>query len=209
MMKQLSCALIIFAFASNAWADCNAEIQALFNGGAWDPFVRENREETVVTQKPDGSEQSSYVVLWDGPLKSINCTPNGCIMAIGFSSWLGSSNDGPWTPSNDTGTGDPEEFVRGTSDRLAKSISEPECLGEVELDGRTAQQYRFFSKPEPNEFGAWWGGQYTVWVDQPANQLLRIELAEGIASWAPEPTDNIQVTTIIYDKSISIEQPNL
>ncbi len=193
--------------ATPAAADCAADIDNLFNGGAWDPFTRENRRETTVVRNPDGKETPSSDVLWDGPFNSINCTPHGCFMAIGNASWKGSSFDGPWTRSSDTGTVDPEKFVRGTMDRLAASISEPECLGTTELDGQKALLFRFLSKPEPNEYGSWWGGRYSVWVSPDANRLLRLELAEGIASWAPKPSKDVQVTTIVYDDAIRVEAP--
>ncbi len=190
-----------------AAADCGTEIGKLFKGGAWDPFVRENRRETTVVREPGGKETPSSDVLWDGPLKSINCTPNGCFMAIGNAFWKGSSFDGPWTRSNDTRTGDPEAFVRATRDRLAASVAEPECLGATELDGKSALLYRFSSKPEPNEHGSWWGGRYSFWLGPDAKRLMRIEIADGIASWAPKPSDNVQVTTILYDDTIRIEEP--
>lgn len=128
-------------------------------------------------------------------------------MGIGSASWQGPSFDGPWTRSNDTGISDPEEFVRATNERLAGSVLEEECLGETQLDGKSAQLYRFLSKPEPNEYGSWWGGRYSVWVDAQASRILRIELAEGIASWAPTPSEDVQVTTIVYDEAIRIEEP--
>jgi hypothetical protein len=193
--------------ATPAVADCAGEIQALFQGGAWDPFARENRRETTVIKHPDGREEPYADVLWDGPVRSVNCTPNGCFMAIGNASWQGPSFDGPWTRSNDTGTGDPEDFVRATNNRLAASVLEEECLGVTELDGRSAHLFRFLSKPEPNEYGAWWGGRYSVWVDMTANRILRIELADGIASWAPAPSSDVQVTTVIYDEAIRVEAP--
>lgn len=193
--------------ATPAAADCAAEIGKLFDGGAWDPFTRENRRETTVLRAPDGKQTPSSDVLWDGPFKSINCTPHGCFMAIGNASWKGSSFEGPWTRSGDTGTVDPETFVRGTRDRLAASVTEAECLGMADLDGQGTLLYRFFSQPEPNEYGSWWGGRYSVWVDPENDRLLRIELAEGIASWAPKPSKDVQVTTIVYDDTISIEEP--
>ncbi len=199
--------LTLLAAVTPAAADCAAEIDKLFHGGAWDPFTRENRRETTVLRNPDGTENPSSDVLWDGPIRSINCTPHGCIMAIGNASWMGAKSDGPWKRSNDTGTGDPAEFVRATNARLAASVSEPECLGATDLDGQSTFLYRFFSKPEPNEHGSWWGGRYSVWVDPDANRLLRIELAEGIASWAPAPSDSVQVTTIAYDDKIHIQEP--
>ena len=200
--------LILSAGVAPAAADCAAEIRSLFEGGAWDPFARENRRETTVVQRSDGTVQPSSDVLWDGPIKSINCTPNGCFMAIGFAAWSGSSFEGPWTRSTDIGTGDPEAFVRGTNTRLAESVREPECLGETDLDGQRMVHYRFLSKPEPNEHGSWWGGRYTIWVDPALNRLMRIELSEGIASWAPEPSKDVQVTTIVYDDAISINTPD-
>lgn len=193
--------------ATPAVADCASEIQSLFQDGAWDPFARENRRETTVVRRADGVEEPYTDVLWDGPVRSINCTANGCFMAIGSASWQGPSFDGPWTPGNDTGVSDPEEFARATNQRLAASVQEEECLGETQLDGRNAHHYRFMSKPEPNEYGSWWGGRYSVWVDSTANQILRIELAEGIASWAPAPSNDVQITTIVYDESIRIEEP--
>ena len=202
----LSCAAFVAA-TNHAKADCDSEIQALFKGGAWDPFVRENRRETTVLRDPGGKETPYADVLWDGPLRSINCTPNGCYMAVGSSTWQGPSFEGPWTGPGNTGVADPEEFVRGTNARLAASVSEAECPGPTELEGQTTNLYRFFSKPEPNEYGSWWGGHYSVWVDTKANRLLRIELAQGIASWAPKPSKDLQITTIVYDSDIHIEAP--
>lgn len=206
-LLTLSVVCLAATVTTPAVADCAGEINTLFNGGAWDPFVRENRRETTIVRHPDGKETPSSDVLWDGPVKSINCTPHGCFMAIGYASWKGASFEGPWVRSNDTGTGDPEKFVRGTMDRLAASVSEPECLGPTDLKGRSTLHYRFFSKPEPNEHGSWWGGRYSVWIGTENNRLLRIELADGIASWAPKPSKDVKVTTIVYDDEIRIEKP--
>lgn len=208
MRNLMLAAVVCFTqIATPAAADCAAEIAKLFDGGAWDPFARENRRETSVIRHPDGKETRTSEVLWDGPYKSINCTSHGCVMAIGNASWLGSSVDGPWTRSTDTGTVEPEKFVRATRDRLAASVAEPECLGPTELDGDQAVLYRFFSKPEPNEHGSWWGGRYSVWVTQDSKRLLRIEIADGIASWAPNPSKDVQVTKVVYDSAISINEP--
>lgn len=190
-----------------AAADCLEEIKSMFNGGAWDPFVMENRRATTVLVHPDGSKAPYSDVLWDGPFRSINCTPNGCFMAIGNSSWTGSSFEGPWKKSGNVGTVDPETFVRGTRDRLAASVTEPECSGNVDLGGKTAILYHFYSKPEPNEYGSWWGGRYSIWLDSTGKRMLRMELADGIASWAPKPSKDVQATTILYDESIEIKEP--
>lgn len=195
--------------AASAETACAAEIDALFHGGAWDPFARPNRREVSVARHPDGSETLMGEVLWDGPLKSINCTLNGCFMAIGAETWTGASAEGPWAAAGNTGIADPEAFVRATNAQLAASVSEPECLSDAGGEGSGAEMlvYRFMSKPDPNEFGSWWGGRYQVEVDAESGRLLRIELSEGIASWAPEPSADVQVTTISYDDTISITRP--
>ena len=190
-----------------ATADCADDIAGLFAGGAWDPFVRANRREVTVAVHPDGSETPVSDVVWDGPLKSINCTPNGCFLGIGDQTWRSDSADGPWTPIGSTGVEDPEGFAHETRDLLAASVSDPECLGLVTLDGEQALAYRFFSKPEPNRFGSWWGGRYTVWLSPDPAGIVRIELAEGIASWAPEPSADVQVTVVTDDPEIAISAP--
>ena len=200
-------AMIWIGVAAPVVADCTAEIRALFDGGAWDPFVRENRRETMVAHHPDGTQSPLSDVMWDGPVKSINCTPHGCFMAIGSASWSGPSFAGPWAGPTDMGIADPEGFARATRDRLAASVAEADCAGAVELDGQAARLYHFFSKTEPNEHGAWWGGRYSVWVDTDARRVLRYEIAEGIASWAPTPSKDVQVVTVVYDDSISVTAP--
>lgn len=204
--------IVILCFAglavtTPAAADCAAEINSLFHGGAWDPFERENRRETTIIRHPNGTETPSSDVLWDGPLRSINCTPNGCFMAIGNAFWQGKTFEGPWTRSNDVKNGDPEEFVRATNARLLASVKQPQCLGKTDLDGKSTLHYTFFSKPEPNEHGSWWGGRYSLWLDPDTNRILRIELAEGISSWAPEPSKDVQITTIVVDETIEIKEP--
>ena len=190
-----------------AAADCAGEIAALFDGGAWDPFTRANRHEVTMSRAPDGSETQVSEVFWDGPVKSINCSVNGCFLGIGAETWRSDTAEGPWTSIGSTGIDDPEGFARETRDLIAASVSEPECLGTVDLDGVEALAYRFYSKPEPNRFGSWRGGRYTVWLTPDAARILRIELADGIASWAPEPAADVQVTVVTEDPSIAIVAP--
>ena len=209
MRRNLTLVLACLAAAitTPAEADCTAEIRSLFQGGPWDPFVVGNRRTTTVDLHPDGSTSPYTDVLWDGPFRSINCDVNGCHMGIKNSSWSGPTFDGPWTSQPDKGIENFEAFVRGTSDRLADSVQEAECLGETDLDGKSATLYRFFSKSEPNEYGSWWGGRYSYWVDVETNRVVRTEIADGIASWAPTPSKDVKVTTVIYDDSIHIEEP--
>lgn len=209
MRPSLAAVLVAATFLSPAAAraDCAAEIAGLYQGGGLDPFLRPNMRETTVARHPDGSETPVSDVLWDGPVKSINCTPNGCFMAIGSKSWSGAGFDGPWTFSGDMGIADAQAFARATADRFAASVSEAECLGTTELDGRAVRVYRFYSKPEPNEYGSWWGGRHTLWIDADTGLQLRREIAESVASWAPQPSPDVQVSTNAYDPAIAIAAP--
>lgn len=189
-------------------ADCGAEIAALFQGGALDPLIRPNRRETTIARHPDGSSSPVTDVVWDGPLNSMNCFTGGCMIVVGAKSWSAPAPEGPWVEGMDPFSGvDPLTFVTATRDRLAASVSNPECLGETDLDGTPAIAYRFVSTPEPNEFGAWWGGTYSYWVDPVSGQALRMELSNAISNWAPEPSQDVQVTTIVYDDALRVEPP--
>ena len=154
-IAPLLATLLALLAPAPARADCAAEIAALFDGGGFDAFTRPNMRKTTVTRAPDRSETPLADVLWDGPTGSITCMANRCFMAIGSKTWPGPGFGGPGTAAGDNGVADPDAFARATQDRLAASIGEPECLGPQSLSRRPALHYRFRSKPEPNEYGAW------------------------------------------------------
>lgn len=204
----LSCLMTLALPLAPAMADCLEEVRALYLGGPLDPFIQPNRREVTVALHPDGTTSPMSDVLWDGALKSRNCYPGGCAMSLGAQSWTAPGPDGPWTAGGDPYAGvDPETFVRGTTERHAASILAAECLGEVDLDGKTALAYRFTSKTEPNDFGAWWGGDYSLWLDPVSRRPMRSEIAGFHGSWAPEPTKDIHVTTVEFDDAIRLDPP--
>lgn len=203
-----ACALGLTFSPLPAVAECAAEVAALFNGGALDPLVRPNRRETTVARQPDGTTTPISDVVWDGPINALNCFTGGCMIIVGAQSWTAPAPEGPWSAGTDPYSGvDPLTFVTATRDRLAASITKPECLGPTDLDGTPTIAYRFFSKLEPNEFGAWWGGTYSYWVDPLAGQAVLIELSEAISSWAPDPSADVQITTISYDDALRVVPP--
>ncbi len=190
-----------------AVADCTTEIAAMFSGGPFDPFERPNRRETTISIAPDGSETPVSDVLWDGPTRSINCYASGCAMAIDGEMWLGDSFDGPWTPAPTQAPSDPEAFVRQIADDLGANITEAHCNGSQTLGDGAALQFVYRTKTNPNEFGSWFGGLFTAWIDPDTGRLVRLEETESVASWAPEPNPAVKVTTVIYDDAISVTRP--
>lgn len=204
----IACCALMALSPSAVAADCLDEIRALYLDGPLDPFKRPNRREVTVSVHPDGSTSPMSDVLWDGPANSRNCYPGGCTLAIGPQSWTAPGPDGPWAAAGDPYSGvDPVIFARQTADRHAASISAGDCLGEVDLDGKPMLAYRYLSKTEPNNFGAWWGGTYSLWLDPATRQPVRMEIAGFYGSWAPEPSKDLQVTTVEIDEAIRLEPP--
>ena len=202
------CAFIALPHTA-AGEECLDEIRALYLGGTMDPFVRPNWRQVTILVHPDGTTSPMSDVVWDGPVNSRNCYPGGCAMSIGSQSWTAPGPDGPWIEGTDPYSGvDPKTFARQTTERHAASISEAACLGEVALDGHPMLAYRFTSRTEPNEFGAWWGGEYSLWLDPTTHHPVRIELAGFHGSWAPEPSKDLQVTTVEIDDTIRLVPPN-
>lgn len=188
-------------------ADCAAEVAGLFQGGALDPFARPNRHEVTVAIHPDGSQTAVADVLWDGVARSANCTPNGCFLSIDAATWQGEGFAGPWVFVSEMAGYDPEPFTRAMNDSFAANVTEAECQGAGELEGRAVVSYRYRTRTDPNEYGSWFGGLYTAWIEVETGQLMRLAQAEGIASWAPEPSGDLLMTDVVYDPAIRIETP--
>lgn len=208
-MRALVLALVLpFALPAAAQADaCRDEIAALFDGGALDPFARPNRREVSVAVHPDGSISPVSDVIWDGVTRSVNCTPAGCAMAIGNRAWSGPGPEGPWTYAGESLSGDIEALTRKVGADMAANLAGAACPGEAIIEGRNLRLYRYRTQTNPNAWGSWWGGLYTAFVDIDSGRLLRLEQAEGVASWAPKPSADVQVTTVTYDETIHIEEP--
>ncbi|MEZ5720668.1 MAG: hypothetical protein R3D59_02605 [Paracoccaceae bacterium] len=161
-----------------AVADCAGEIAALFDGGAWDPFTRANRHEVTMSRAPNGSETQVSEVFWDGPVKSINCSVNGCFLGIGAETWRSDTAEGPGRRSAAPGS---------TTRKGSRARPGPDRrLGErarMSRDGRSRRRrgagLPVLFKPEPNRFGSWWGGRYLVWLTPDAARILRIEARRG------------------------------
>lgn len=194
-------------WAAPAGADCAGEIAAMFSGGALDPFERPNRREVTLAIGEDGSETPVSDVLWDGPIKSVNCQDNACWMNVANKIWSAPGSEGPWTLSPSQLSDDPAGFVRAMTDDMAANLTDTVCAGEAALEGRQATKYIYRTRTNPNEFGSWWGALYTAFFDIETNQLVRLEEIEAVASWAPEPGPGMKVTTVTYDATISIMPP--
>ena len=199
-MRHVILALAL-ALPLPALGDCAADVAALFHGGPLDPFERPNRRETTVIVAPDGSENrvGRRAVGRRDPVDQLH--PGGCAMMIDREAWMGQSFDGPWTPPRRQAPEDPEAFARAIADDMAANATDAVCAPESMLNGRPAAKYTYRTQTSPNEFGSWFGGLYTAWIDVETGRLVRLEETESVASWAPDPAPAVKITTVSYDDS--------
>jgi len=205
-MRRLAlvCAL---ALPLPAAAECAADVAALFQGGALDPFERPNRREVTTLHSADGPVTQVSDVLWDGVTRSINCTETLCAMQVGTQMWIKPQGTETWMSAPSQLPEDPEAFAQAIVDDMLANLADQDCLGPNLLDGRDVTVFRYRTKTNPNEFGAWFGGLFTVFIAADTGQLVRLEELESVSSFAPEPGLDLRVTTVTYDDSIVISAP--
>ena len=187
--------------------DCADSIVALFQGGAMDPFARPSWHEVTTTQHPDGSITPVVEVWWQDPTRVISLSGGTYILSIDSNTWTGSSKDGPWVETASTMPEDIAEFHRKHAETMMRNATEFACPGNQIVDGQEVTSYVFHTKTDPNEYGSWFGGLYTIHVDPSTGLLQQLEIADGIASWAPEKSKDSTVTVLDYDPSIQIDPP--
>ena len=102
---------------------------------------------------------------------------------------------------------DVEAFHREMAESTLRNATEMSCPGNEMLDGREVTKYVYRSVSDPNEYGSWFGALNTVYVDVELDEAVRLEAAESVASWAPEKSEDVMITTIVFDPTIKIEQP--
>jgi len=102
---------------------------------------------------------------------------------------------------------DPADFARIARDDMAANLTDADCPGMIETADGPRLVYRFRTRTNPNEFDSWFGAFHEVTIDPGAGRVVQIVLTEEVASWAPEPSDAMKITTVSYDDSISIAPP--
>lgn len=203
-LSSVSMALTVAPAAADP---CRETIAAMFQGGPMDPFVRPKRHETTIRHNPDGSETMVTDVFWETVLKSVSASGGNYYLTYDLDMWSGPSFDGPWTPTGSKLPADFAEMTRQMSVQQAANLSETSCAGEVSVDGQALVKYVYRTKTDTNVHGSWFGGLYSAYLDPASGQLARLETAETVASWAPDAAAFVDITTVIYDPTISVVRP--
>ena len=211
-MRAATLAVSAIAAALPAHAvTCAEEIAALFDGGTLDPFARPAHRQTRESFAADGTLIATYEAVIESPLEMVSGVKGQgrYLLLVDREGFMGPSMDGPWTAAGMTVTEDMEAAQRAVAPSQAANLTETECLGEVDVDGRPAIAYRFVTRvdPHPARGDSWWGSRDTVHLDPETRQVFRWEQTEQVSSWAEGTSDEVHVTHIEYDETIDLVRP--
>lgn len=209
-LKPVLLVLMLWPVAVTADA-CREEIAAMFDGGPLDPFARPPWRQVKEIYAEDGSLGYIMDSLAVDPVHQVSGIRDSgqFLMMIGRESWRGPSPEGPWTPSGMTLTEDMLAAQKAVAPSMAANLSETECLGTVERDGRTLIAYGFRTKvdPHPARGNSWWGSKDVVYLDPETRLPVIWEQTEHIASWAEGVKNERHVSTLTYPDDIEITPP--
>jgi hypothetical protein len=182
---------------------CTDEIAAMFLKGSLNAFSRPSNRASRETFAPDGTSQDIFDVIVETPLLMASGVRGSgqFYLSNGNDTYSGPSLEGPWTSIGQMQMADLEAAQRSIAESQAKNVTEAECLGTVELDGQKLINYRFRNLvgPDPIRAESWWGSLDSVFIDPETNLVMRWEMTENIASWAPEVNHDRHVTTYSYE----------
>jgi hypothetical protein len=200
-------AAVLAAPAAQADA-CREEIAALFAGGPLDPLALTPRVVTAVTVAPDGSQTPLYEAIFESLTRSMNNISGQFYLVDGTRAWTAAAPDGPWTFNGDTIPPDMTERSIAQAQSMVRNLSETECLGPGNLAGQAVIADRCRTKVDPTPEGAWWGALHTTYVDPVTGLVVRQDLAQQTAHYAPEPATTTEVMTYRHDPSIRLPVPD-
>ncbi|OWU86181.1 hypothetical protein ATO6_04850 [Oceanicola sp. 22II-s10i] len=195
--------------ASAVSADCAQEIDALFDG-PMSSFARPPHTQVMTAFAADGSEEAVVDQWVETPLRYASQTRGQAVVMLidETKMWSGPTLDGPWTPmGTPLPNGRREWQEKQDADRRA-NVTEPECLGAQDLNGTAVTVYRFHTKTNPDEFGAWFGGRQTIFVEEATGHLLRTELRDSTAHYQPTPDGKTVVIDMTYDPDLKLVVPD-
>lgn len=199
-------------FAAPAQADsCRAEIVALFDGGALDPFAQPPHAYDTTVYSPDGSVKYAFYTVFDTPLRSLSGIKGQVMtLAIGNRTWTGPGPEGPWTETPNALPADLEAFHRTIRDQLARNVTAPVCHGVVETAGGRYLAYEFTTQTDPDvaQGGTYFGAREVDYIDPDAGRLMRREQTGQFAHYQPEPGADRWVMVYRYDPAFSLRAPD-
>lgn len=200
-------AVVLFTPLPVVAQSCDETLTALFTTGSFNPFNRPSWKERTVQITEDGTETHVVDATWQDPTRVLSFSNGSYSISVGSQMWTSTSEDGPWTAANAILPEDMAEFHRLHNEALMRNMTDVSCPGTEVIDGREMAKYIYRTQTDPNEYGSWFGGLYTSYVDAETGLLMRVEIRESIASWAPNPAEGVNVTVLEYDPTIKVDPP--
>ena len=194
------------AFAADA---CLDEIKALYDNEL-NGYNRKPYRSAKTVYDANGKETHVFDNIVENPLETISgVRGTDMTLTVGQQAWVGPSAEGPWSsaPANLP----PDRKAGHDAFRQAEidGMSDGECGGEVDLDGRPALKYAFHIKTAPVEEmgGMWLADRNTIWLDPETKDILRWDKTDFQSNWAPEVDKALHVEVYEYDKTIKVDPP--
>ncbi len=213
-MKGIFAIVAAGAIAATGMAQadpCMDTIVGLYDDGPLDSFAQPPYLAVSAQYLADGTLKQVTDMIVETPTRIVSGVRGSgqFLLAIDLETWIGTTPTGPWTFGGRMQHDDAGAAQQAVIDDEQQNVATPECLGQVDLDGKPHMAYRFFTKtlPHPDRGNSWFGGQKTVYVDMATNLITRLEMTAQVASWAAVPSTDKQVTVYTYDPSIKLERP--
>lgn len=213
-LPRLALLVASLALAAPALAEdtaCRDRIDAMFDGGPLDPFVRPPHRFTNTVLSPEGDMRYQYLAIWDSPARSIGGVlgTGTFTLIIDGDSWTGPAPEGPWTAAPNMLPETYEDMQRRQHAESRKNLTEPACLGTVEVDDATYDAVRYVTRTDPDpDSGAWFGARNTVYLDPETQRVLRWEMTDFTSSFAPEVSRDNHVQIFSYEDPMTITRPD-
>ena len=203
--------LIAAAPAPASADDCLAEIKALY-GDEMNAYTRKPYRSTKTVYDADGRQTHVFENLVETPLRTISGVKGSgaYTLVVDLSAWTGPGADGPWTPAPANFPKDRKAGHDAFREAEIAGMSDPECPGAVDLDGRPALKFVFRIKTEPvaEMNGMWLADHNTVWLDPASKDVLRWDKTDFQSNWAPDVSKERHVEVFEYDGSIKVTSPD-
>lgn len=208
MSRTLLSAALMAGFATSALADCSSEIDALFDGPL-DSFNRAPHHQVMTTLGADGAAVMTFDQWVETPVIYASQQRGQPTITVirNQNMWQAPGFDGPWKSLGAVLPGDRVAWQRKQDSDRRANMTDPECPGLADVDGTALVLYRFHTRTEPDEHGAWFAGRWSVFLDPSDGQLLRLETRENAAHYAPDPDDKTVVVQFDYSGARPIPDP--
>lgn len=201
--------LLLSGVLGIAHANCLDEVRTVLRNdldlSKWPPY----RSASVI-RSVTGVESGRLDSIIETQNRTIATYPGGfSALAIDGKVWTGPSPQGPWSaaPSGNILTDDAAR-ARLQAQQVA-NLSEAECLGEADLEGKRVVVYRYLTKtdPDPSIGGHWFGGRSKVFLDPATRRVLRWEQSDAIGSFSMGDRTSTQIQSFMYDPTIKVSPP--